>query len=74
MAVGKPKARVPYSSISALNVRGFPADLRFGPPSSFSEQSLKCILNNADDIEFIGMFGNKCSDHLCKHVPFLRDV
>ena len=54
-AVGKPKARVPYSSISSSCVLGFPKGLKFGPPSSFSVARLKRILDCADDISFTGM-------------------
>ena len=54
-AVGKPKARVPYSTISPLCVKGFPKGLKFGPPSSFSTESLKRIVDAAEDIAFTGM-------------------
>ena len=51
-AVGKPKARVPYSP---LCVKGFPKGLKFGPTSSFSTESLKLIVDAAEDIAFTGM-------------------
>ena len=54
-AVGKPEARVPYSTISPLCVKGFSKGLKFGPPSSFSTESLKLIMDAAEDIAFTGM-------------------
>ena len=54
-AVGKPKARVPYSAISPSCVKGFPKGLKFGPPSSFSTESLRRIVDTAEDIAFTGM-------------------
>lgn len=53
-AIGKPRARVPYSSLSSSSVKNFPAGLKFGPPSSFSTKNLKHILDVAEDIEFVG--------------------
>ena len=57
-AIGKPKARVPYSSLSPSSVKNFPPGLKFGPPSSFSTKNLRCILDVAEDIEFVGMYIN----------------
>ena len=54
-AVGKPKARVPYAAISPSCVKGFPKGLKFGPPSSFSTESLRRIVDAAEDIAFTGM-------------------
>lgn len=54
-AVGKPKARVAYSAISPSCVRGFPKGLKFGPPSSFSAENLRHIVDAAEDITFTGM-------------------
>ena len=54
-AVGKPKARVPYSAISPSCVKGFPKGLKFGPPSSFSAENLRRIVDAAEDIAFTGM-------------------
>lgn len=50
LASGNPKGKVPYASISDSEVCGFPEDLKFGPPSSFSSQALQKILNKADEI------------------------
>ena len=48
-AVGKPKARVSYSAISPSCVKGFPKGLKFGPPSSFSAENLRRIVDAAED-------------------------
>lgn len=51
LASGNPKAKVPYGSFKD-KVCGFPEDLKFGPPSSFSSQALQKILDKADEIFF----------------------
>ena len=40
-AIGKPRARVPYSSLSPSSVKKFSAELKFGPPSSFGIKNLR---------------------------------
>ena len=54
LAVGNPKARVPYSSIESDNIviENFPEGLKFGPPSSFGNASLQKIIDSADKITF----------------------
>lgn len=52
LAVGNPKARVPYSSMHNVTVENFPEGLKFSPPSSYGTAALKKILDNADDITF----------------------
>ena len=42
---------MPYGSFKD-EVCGFPEDLKFGPPSSFSSQALQKILDKADEISF----------------------
>lgn len=61
-AIGKPKARVPYSSLSPSSVKNFPAGLKFGPPSSFSARNLRRILDVAEDIEFVGTYIDSFTD------------
>lgn len=52
LALGNPKAKVPYTTLLPSQVKNFPADLKFAPPSSFGIQSLKRILDAADAIYF----------------------
>ena len=56
LATGDPNARVPYGSIQASQVVGFPPNIDFKPPSHFGVCNLKLILENADHISFRGTY------------------
>ena len=54
LATGDPNARVPYASIQASQVVGFPTTIDFKPPSHYGISNLRLILENADQISFKG--------------------
>ena len=56
LAAGDPNARVPYGSIQASQVVGFPPNIDFKPPSHYGVSNLRLILENADQISFRGMY------------------
>ena len=56
LSTGDPKAHVPYGSIQASQVIGFPPNIDFKPPSHYGVHNLRLILENADQISFRGMY------------------
>ena len=56
LAAGDPNACVPYGSIQASQVVGFPPNIDFKPPSHYGVSNLRLILENADQISFRGMY------------------
>ncbi len=61
LAAGDPNARVPYGSIQASQVVGFPPNIDFKPPSHYGVSNLRLILENAEQISFRGTYIHVCS-------------
>jgi len=54
LAIGDPKAHIPYESLQQLQVTGFPPGLEFKRPSHYGIMNLKLIIECADNIIFKG--------------------
>ncbi|XP_065891892.1 general transcription factor II-I repeat domain-containing protein 1-like [Dysidea avara] len=68
LAVGGPKAHVPYESLQPSLVAGLPPGVEWKRPSHYGINTLKLIVENADNIYFKVGYHNQVQSNASEHV------